>query len=142
MKSGCIRSFAFLAVALALPASFGKSAEKPSVEAQLLEHNEYLCSNCFFGSSDYYFCFKADNRVLIGHNKIPQFNWQDPNKNYFTKVRKSWKPWQAEGSTVSIKYDDKYIWLPRANGKDVRLTQDYTRDIFIMNRECRAAVKK
>ena len=147
MKSGSMRILATIAVLLALPGSFGMAANKEAdahaAQAQLLDHGEYPCENCFFGASDYYFCFRADNnKILIGHEKIPTMNWRDDSKNYLTKAHKGWQAWQSEGAGVSLKYDDKYIWLPRANGKDVRLTQDYTRDIFIDSRDCRAAVKK
>ena len=141
MRSAFTRGCAFLMLALILPATFGAAPELPKVEAQVLEHGEYLCSNCFFGTSDYYYCFKADNRILIGHQKEPTLNFQDRNKNYFTKYRKAWTSWQATGASVSLKYDDKYIWLPNANGKkDVRLAQDYSRDVFVTGGECRAAV--
>ena len=140
MKSFPVR-IAAVAV-LALQAGFAAAPELPKVAAQLIEHQEYLCSNCFFGASDYYYCFKADNRILIGHQKVPTLNFQDRNKNYFTKVRESWTNWKG-GDSVSLKYDDKYIWLPNPNGKkDIRLTQDYERDIFVAGGQCRAAVKR
>ncbi len=150
MKSGFKRNFGFLAVAavlLVIPESFGIAASKNgdvrAAQAQVLDQNEYPCANCFFGVSDHYFCFRAEGKVLIGHEKLPTFNWRDTDKNYLTKVHKAWAPWEASGSAVNLKYDDKYIWVPRGDGKkDVRLTQDYTRDIFIDSRDCRAAVKK
>ena len=46
----------------------------------------------------------------------------------------------APGQTVPISYDDKHIWVTREDGKQVRLTQTYSRDIFTNDR-CRAAVK-
>ena|SRR5665213_249249 len=141
MKTHSIRSLAVLTIALAIPASFGASAEKKQAEAQLLDHNQYACSNCFFGDSDYYFCFRADDRILIGREKIPTFNWRDPNQNYFAKYHKGWQTWEAPGQTVNIRYDDKHIWVPRANGKEVKLKQDYTQDIFT-NPACRAVVRK
>ena len=49
---------------------------------------------------------------------------------------------EQAGQSVSIQYDDKYVWMPRADGKQLRLTQDYSRDIFVANSQCRAAVKK
>src|SRR5580692_1352411 len=58
----------------------------PPVQAQVLDHAELLCSNCFFGPSDYYFCFAADNKVLIGYQRTPVLNWQDDTKNYLTRV--------------------------------------------------------
>ena len=138
-----------MAVFLVIPGSFGmaaanKEADAQAAQAQLLDHGEYPCANCFFGASDYYFCFRTDaNKILIGHQHIPTINWRDTSKNYLVKAHKSWTPWQSDGAAVKLKFDSKYIWLPRASGKkDIRLTQDYTRDIFIDSQDCRAAVKK
>lgn len=147
MKSVCI-FFVLAAAAVSVPCSFGAAVpDTPPVQAQLLDHNEYLCSNCFFGASTYYFCFEADNKVLIGFEKIPTMNWIDPNANWLTKVHKSWQPGvtrnqESEAQTIPLRYDDKHIWLTGPNGKRVKLTQDYSTDIFINNPQCRAAVKK
>jgi hypothetical protein len=145
MKSGFQRFVSFIAIALVIPASFGvaanKEADAKSTQAQLLDHAEYPCSGCFFGASEYYFCFKADNKIIIAREKIPTMNYMDPDKNYLTKAYKRWLPWQSS-ATVNLKYDDKYIWTPGPNGKDIRMKQDYSRDIFMDSRECRAAVKK
>ena len=146
MKSGFQRFVSFVAIALVVPSSFGvaanKEADAKAAQALLLDHNEYPCDNCFFGPATSYFCFRADNKVLIGRERIPTMNWRDTSKNDLTKLHKSWREWQAPGATVNLKYDNKYIWVPGPDGKDVRLTQDYTRDIFIDSRECRAAVVK
>jgi len=146
MNSGFRRCLGFIAIALVVPASFAvganKEADAKTAQAQVLDHGEYPCANCFFGNADYYFCFQADNKVLIGHEKVPTLNWRDTSKDYMTKVHKGWTAWQNPASTVNLKYDDKYIWVPGPNGKDVRLKQDYTRDIFIDSRACRDAVKK
>ena len=141
MKSGSIRFFAVLLAAFAVPVSFGAAADRQQVQAQVLDRNEYLCSNCFFGVSDYYFCFMAGNKVLIGEQRIPTLNWVDDTKNYFTRAHKSWTPWTAPGQSVPLSYDDKDIWVARAGGKDVKLRQDYSRDVFT-NAQCRSAVKK
>jgi hypothetical protein len=137
MKPVCtFFAFAFLAFS-------AKPPDIPEVQAQLLDRNEYACANCFFGASTYYFCFEADNKVLIGYEKIPTMNWIDPDKNWLTKVHKSWQPNQtSDGQTVPLRYDQKHIWLTGPTGKQLRLTQDYTTDIFINNQQCRAAVKK
>ena len=96
MKSGSIRLFAFALLTLAVPISFGASDKNAKeADAQLLDHGEYACSNCFFGPSTYYFCFRADNRILIARDTIPTFNWRDPQQNYFAKYWKSWKTWQV-----------------------------------------------
>ena len=130
----------FLLFALVI-CSLGATPDKPQVQGQLLDHNEYLCSNCFFGASTYYYCFEAGDKILIGYQKIPTLNWKDEASNDLTKVHKSWAPWTAEGM-VPLRYDDKYIWVNKPDGKTVKLKQDYTTDIFINDTRCRAAVKK
>ncbi len=135
MKSG----FTFFALVVAALAA---TPDRPQVQGQLLDHNEYLCSNCFFGASAYYYCYEADKKILIGYQKIPTINWKDSASNDLTKVRKSWTPLTAEGQSVSLRYDDKYIWVDRPGAKPVRLKQDYNTDIFVNNSQCRSAVKK
>ena len=135
MRSG----FIFLAFGVAALAA---TPDKPQVQAQLLDHNEYLCSNCLFGASTYYYCFVADKKILIGYQKIPTINWKDSASNDLTKVRKSWVPLTADGQSVPLRYDDKYIWVDRPGAKAVRLKQDYNTDIFVNNSQCRSAVKK
>ena len=135
MKSG----IAFLLFVVAAPASM---PDKPPVRAQLLDSNQYFCANCFFGASTYYYCFEADNKILIGYRKVPVLNWQDPASNDLAKLHKSWKPWRADGQTVPLRYDDKNIWLTRSDGKTVKLKQDYTTDIFVNSMQCRSAVRK
>jgi hypothetical protein len=124
----------------AAPGFFGAEPDRQQVQAQLLDHAELLCANCFFGVSDYYYCFAADNKVLIGHQRTRVVNWGDESKNYLTKFHGGWTAWTAPGQTVPISYDDKNIWVSRHDGKQVRLTQIYSRDIFTDSR-CRGAVK-
>jgi hypothetical protein len=135
MKSG----FLFFALIFAAVAA---APDKPQVQGQLLDHNEYLCSNCFFGASTYYYCFEADSKILIGYQKIPTLNWRDDASNDLTRVHKSWTPLTAEGQMIPLRYDDKFIWVTKPDGKAVKLKQDYTTDIFINNSQCRGAVKK
>jgi hypothetical protein len=129
-------------MACLLPSLFGKAPDTPTVQGKLLDQNEYSCSNCFFGASTHYFCFEADNKVLIGYEKIPTMNWRDPDTNWLTKVHKSWQPLGAQPDTIPLRYDDKDIWLTGPTGKQVKLKQDYSTDIFINNQRCRAAVNK
>lgn len=117
------------------------AAEKTQAQGQLLDQDEYQCANCAFGAASHYYCFEADNRILIGFQKTPTLNWMDSSKNYLTKVHKAWKPWTPDGGTVKLSYDKKHIWVTRPNGKTVRLKQDYRTDIFT-NTKCRSVVKK
>jgi hypothetical protein len=68
-------------------------------------------------------------------------NWEDKSKNHLTKVHKAWTVWTPPGESVPISYDDSYIWVARPDGKSVKLTQSYSRDVFITNDRCREAVK-
>jgi hypothetical protein len=130
-----------LAVSLAAPVSFGEAADRQQAQAQVLDHAEFLCANCLFGASDYYYCFAAENKVLIGYQRTRVLNWQDKSKNYLTSAIPGWAAWTAPGQTVPITYDDKHIWVSRADGKQVKLTQSSLRDIFTNNDRCRIADK-
>src|ERR1700689_3310735 len=99
-----IRMSVCVTALVAAPVSFGAAADRHQVQAQLLDHAELLCANCFFGPSDYYYCFAADNKALIGYQRTPVLNWQDSSKNYFTRVRPGWKAWTAPGQAVPIGY--------------------------------------
>lgn len=134
MKSGLL----FIALVTSLPAAAPAGSE---VHAKLLDSNQLLCTNCFFGASKYYYCFEADQKVLIGYQKVPVLNWQDPASNDLTKVHKSWKPLNAEGQSIPLRYDEKDIWVTRPDGKTVKLKQDYSTDIFVNNPDCRKAVR-
>jgi hypothetical protein len=134
-----IRASVYVAVSLAAPVSLGVAADRQQVQAQLLDHAEFLCENCLFGASDYYYCFAADNKVLIAYQRTRVLNWQDKSKNYLTSVNRGWAVWTAPGQTVPITYDDKHIWVSRADGKRVRLTQSSLSDIFTNNDRCRVA---
>jgi hypothetical protein len=157
-----VRTSVCLATALAAAVSFGAAADRQQAQAQLLDRAEFLCDNCFFGASDYYYCFAADDKILIGYQRTPVLNWQDKSKNYLAPVHPSWAAWTAPGQTVPVSYDDKHIWIDRvkparpgflghlkalafwasrADGKQVRLTRSSMRDIFINNGQCRGVDK-
>src|SRR5580658_9503825 len=106
-----IRTSICVAAALAAPALFGATGDKQQAQAQLLDHAEFLCANCFFGASDYYYCFAADNKILIGYQRTPVLNWEDKSKNYLAPAHPAWAAWTAPGQTAPISYDDKYIWV-------------------------------
>jgi hypothetical protein len=157
-----IRASVCVAASLAASVCFGANAGRQEAQAQLLDHAEILCANCFFGPSNYYYCFAAENTVLIGYQRTPVLNWQDNSKNYLTSAHRAWGAWAAPGQTVPISYDDQHIWVTRADdkkvahglwgqvklleawaahahSKQVRLTRTSTRDIFINNSRCRGA---
>src|SRR5579862_5594779 len=90
-----IRISVCVAAVLAAPSLFGAAPDRQQAQAQLLDRAELLCNNCFFGPSDYFYCFATDNKILIGYQRIPVINWQDKSKNYLTKVHKAWTVWAA-----------------------------------------------
>jgi hypothetical protein len=157
-----IRISICVAAVLAAPVSYGAEAGRQQAQAQLLDHAEILCANCFFGPSDYYYCFEADNQVLVGYQRTPVVNWRDSSKNRLAGVHPAWAAWTAPGQTVPIGYDDKHIWVSRSagkpaksdlwthlkaiafwvsrgDGKQVKLTRTSMRDIFTNNDRCRGA---
>jgi hypothetical protein len=128
-----------VAVTLSAPLSSAAPAARQQAQAQLLDHAEFPCVNCFFGSSRYYYCFAAGNQILTGYQSTPVMNYDDPSKNYLRLVHRGWAAWKAPGQTVPISYDAKHIWVAGAEGKQVRLTRTSLRDIFTNNSQCRAA---
>jgi len=142
-----------------LAAPFCLSAPPPrhEVQAQLIDQAALLCDNCFFGASNYYYCFATDNIVLIGYQRTPVVNWWDKSKNYLAKAHPSWTALDAPTEVVPISYDDKHMWVTRADqdavkkaggrlhavikeNKDVRLVRDSSRDLFT-NKRCQEAVR-
>lgn len=122
----------FLILALAACGAAGaKNDETAQVQAVVLDHNVFACSNCLFGISDYYFCFDAGGKILVGHDKVRTQTWMKDPVDLLER-----------GKTVQLRYDDKSIWVSRPGGKDVKLTQDYTKQIFLSSDRCQAATKK
>jgi hypothetical protein len=144
------------AALLAIPVSFGAGAVRVLAQARLLDHAEFLCDNCFFGASDFYYCFAVDKQILIAYQRTRVLNWRDKSKNYLSNVHHGWAAWTAPGQTVPVTFDDKYIWVTRAddnpvarnfwehleafaswasrgNSKQVRLMRSSMREIFSPN---------
>jgi hypothetical protein len=136
-----VRALACVALALATPFSFGAAAERKQAQAQVLDHAEVLCDNCLFGPSYYYYCFAVDDKVLIAYQRVPVINWDDKSKNYLTRARRKWTVWSPPGETMPVSYDDQHLWVTREDGKEVKMIQRYSLDIFIHNPRCREAVK-
>lgn len=155
-----IRISVCVAAALAAPVCFSAAADRLQGSAQLLDRAAFLCSNCFFGPSTYYYCFAVDEKILIGYQRTPVLNWQDKSKNYLTSVHSTWAAWTAPGQTVPIRYDAKHIWISRGEGepashgvvadlkavgkwvsrdtsKEVKLTRTFKGDIFTNESRCR-----
>jgi hypothetical protein len=141
MRAAAMRKLMALGLAGAVPALFGATAERKDAQAQILERASFPCANCFFGNAYYFFCFEADNQILLAQDRLPTMNYSDSSKNFLGKVHKSWKRPTPSGESIGIQYDTKHVWMPRADGKLIRLKRENSRDVFT-NPKCRAAVKK
>jgi hypothetical protein len=130
MTWGGFRVLLCAAAAIAAPVSFGATDDQGQVQATILDHGEFMCRNCLFGVSDFYLCFDANNKVLIGHDRVRTQTWQ---KNPVDLLER--------GKTVSIRYDDKFIWVSRPGQKDLKLRQDYSKKLFMNSERCLAATK-
>jgi hypothetical protein len=151
-----------LAVALGAAPAFAANKPEPTpAQAQLIDHAEYLCDNCFFGASTYFYCFAAGNNILIGYQKTPVFNYTDASKNYLSPAHPAWTSYAAPAGAIPLKYDDKHIyidrpsrisktgfwsqvkglafWVTRANDKKVKLTRVEKGDMFTGDDRCRLA---
>lgn len=128
-------------VLIAGSAVFAAPPERTQRQAQILQQASIPCPNCFFGNSYYFFCFAADNQILLAQDKIPTMNYSDSSKNFLGKIRKSWVRPALSGETTTIQYDNKHLWMPGENGRMVRLKLANSHDVFT-NPQCRAAVKK
>ena len=126
---------------LAAPMLFSAPPERKQAQAQILEQARFPCPNCFFGNAYYFFCFQADNQILLAQDKVPTMNYSDSSKNFLGKVHKSWRSPISSSESLTISYDDQHVWIPRADGKLIRLKRENSRDVFT-NPQCRAAVKR
>ena len=141
LKAAAVRKLMILALAGGVPVLFAATAERKEAQAQILEQASFPCPNCFFGNAYYFFCFQANNQILLAQERIPTMNYDDSRKNYLGKVHKSWRSPTPSGQPVTIQYDGKHLWMPRADGKPIRLKRENSHDVFT-NPQCRAAVKK
>jgi hypothetical protein len=131
-----IRTSVCVVAALATAASFGAAADRQKAQARVLDRAELLCSNCFFAPSEYYFCFATDDKVMIAYQSTPVINWEDPSKNFLTRVHHQWIPWNPPGETIPMSYDDKHIWVTRADGKEVKLIRSERHALFTHSAQC------
>jgi hypothetical protein len=126
---------------LAAPIPFKKARPRTQAQAQVLDRAEFLCSNCFFAPSDYYFCFDAGNQIFVAYQRIPVINWHDKTKNDLARVRHKWTVWNPPSQSFPISYDEKNIWVSRDNGKQVKLIRSGLSDMFSSDARCRPTPK-
>lgn len=123
---GLLAAF-LLAFAFAHPL---QGAERHYQEAAILQSAEYNWCNhdCVpFDRSTYFFCFQAPNEILIGSRKA-DWTWMPDSVGMLEKSKQ-----------VSLRYDEKSIWVIRADGKETHLNRDYSEDLF-SNPQCTAVV--
>jgi hypothetical protein len=110
-----------------------KGGEQKYVQGLMLDAQTYdWCHyDCFpFDRPTHYFCVQVDNRVLVGSHKA-DWKWRYDSSQMF----------RFRGKPVSVRYDDKSIWIVRTDGKEMHLTVDYSQDDFV-NPECTAEIHR
>lgn len=96
---------------VALVASCAQAANKYQ-SAKFLEYSTF--SPCHYDCQPFdivyfNFCFQVDKQILIGNTYA--WKWEyDPSKMQ-----------PLEGTDVSLRFSDKYIWVVRTDGKELRL---------------------
>ena len=97
------------------------SDKKGNQEARYLDDAVYepCHGDCApFNIAYFYFCLETRDRILIGQKHAWKWEYNPAQMH------------PLRGKTVSLRYDDKYIWLIRTDGKEMKLKQDYSMDVF------------
>jgi hypothetical protein len=109
-------------VFLALVCCSISANERKYQEGVMLDAAEYdWCHHdCApFDRPTYFFCVQANDQVLIGSRKADWFWMYDSSKMM-----------NFVGKQVSLRYDNDSIWIMRTESKDMRLSRDYSEDVF------------
>lgn len=77
-----------------------------------------------------FFCVQVGSEILIGSRSADWIWAYDSSKMFAFK-----------GKTVSVRFDHDSMWIVRTDGKDMHLSQDYSRDVFA-SKECTAEVHR
>jgi hypothetical protein len=77
-----------------------------------------------------FFCVQSGDSVLIGSRKADWFWGYDSSRMFAFK-----------GKPISVRFDRRSMWMVRTDGKELHLTQNYTRDVF-QNGSCVAEVRR
>ena len=72
-----------------------------------------------FDRPTFFFCVQVDHQILIGSRKA-DWKWEYDSSQMLG----------FRGKTISLRYDDGSMWIIRTDGKDMHLTQDYSRNVF------------
>lgn len=117
--------------ALAVVSSSASSSHRKYQDAKLVEGEIY--SWCHFDCAPFdnpelFFCLQVDNRTLIASGGTG-WRWAYDN----TKML------GFQGKTVSVRYNDRSIWIVRTDGKEMHLKQNYSLNVF-RNAACTAEI--
>jgi hypothetical protein len=83
-----------------------------------------------FDRPTFFFCVQVADQVLIGSRKA-DWAWMYDSSQML----------RFKGKRVSLHFDDDSIWVIRTDGKDMRLSRDYSQDVFARP-ECIAEVHR
>jgi hypothetical protein len=109
------------------------AGKRQYVSGTMLDASEYdWCHHdCDpFDRPAFFYCVKTANELLTGSHKV-DWVWQ----------KDSSKMVAPAGRQVSVRYDRDSFWIVRTDGKDMRVTRDYSQDVFT-NAECTAEIHR
>jgi hypothetical protein len=75
-------------------------------------------------------CVQVDGRTLIGERKL-EHDW----RRYYDQLLAN------KGKSITIRYDNRLIWLITADGKQIRFHQKYDRDVM-QEQACTAEIHR
>jgi hypothetical protein len=78
----------------------------------------------------FFFCVQVSDQILIGSRSADWVWMYDSSKMLHVK-----------GQPISIRYDEHSMWIIRTDGKDMRLSRDYSQNVF-SRPECVAEVHR
>lgn len=96
------------------------------LDAAQFDSCHYDCAP--FDRPTLFFCLQFEKQILIGSRKA-DWKWEYDSSEML----------RFRGKEVSFRYDNRSIWIIRTDGKDMRLANDYSQNVF-SNPACIAEV--
>jgi hypothetical protein len=87
------------------------------IEAAEFDPCHYDCAP--FGRPSLFYCVQVNGSVLIGSRKADWW-WSRTSSNLF----------ELQGQTISVRYDNRSLWIVRSGTTEVYLSRDHLLDVF------------
>jgi len=122
---------AFATVVLLFTAPLGHGKARKYQSGVLIDTGEYdWCHyDCApFDRPTFFFCVDLNDQILVGRREADWIWAYDSSKMFAFK-----------GKPVSVRYNNHSVWIVRTDGKEMHLSRDHLRDVFL-NPKCTAVV--